>query len=125
MMIIFATMKLNVEELRYYCLSLGEDVIEKMPFGKFNGASEVLVFYVCGHMFCYYDLAHFKVVTVKCQPERINELQASQQGITAPYNMSPRHWVGLDVELIDNNLAKDLIRNSYNIVKSKYTKKRP
>ena len=39
--------------------------------------------------------------------------------------MSPRHWVGLDVELIDNNLAKDLIRNSYNIVKSKYTKKRP
>lgn len=125
MMIIFATMILNVEELRDYCLSLGEDVTEKMPFGKFNGASEVLVFYVCGHMFCYYNLARFTIVTVKCQPERIEELQASERGITAPYNMSPRHWVGLDVELIDNNLSKELIRNSYNIVKSKYTKKRP
>ena len=63
-MTIFAVMKLNVEELRDFCLSLGNDVEEKMPFSKFHSASEVLVFYVCGHMFCYYDLAHFSVVTV-------------------------------------------------------------
>ena len=120
----FAVMKLNVEDLRDYCLSMGEDVEEKMPFVKFHGASEVLVFYVCGHMFCYYDLVHFTVVTVKCQPERIDELRAQEVGVTAPYNMSPSHWIGLDVELVDPNLAKGLIQNSYNIVKAKYTKKK-
>ena len=83
----FVVMKLNVEDLRYYCLSMGVDVEEKMPFGKFPGASEVLVFYVCGHMFCYYDLSHFKVVTVKCHPKRIAELRANEAGITEPYNM--------------------------------------
>lgn len=120
----FAVMKLNVEDLRDYCLSLGEDVEEKMPFGKFHGASEVLVFYVCGHMFCYYDLSHFTVVSVKCQPERINELLAQEAGVTTPYNMNPTHWIGLDVELVNPNLAKELIQNSYSIVKAKYTKKK-
>ena len=118
----FAVMKLNVEDLRDYCLSLGEDVEEKMPFGKFHGASEVLVFYVCGHMFCYYDLSHFTVVSVKCQPERISELRAQEVGVTTPYNMNPTHWIGLDVELVNPNLAKELIQNSYSIVKAKYTK---
>ena len=117
-------MKLNVEDLRDYCLSLGEDVEEKMPFGKFNGASEVLVFYVCGHMFCYYDLTRFTVVSVKCQPERIDELRAQESGVTAPYNMSPIHWIGLDVEQVNPNLARELIKNSYCIVKAKYTKKK-
>lgn len=118
-------MKLNVEDLRDYCLSLGDDVEEKMPFGKFHGASEVLVFYVCGHMFCFYDLASFSVVSVKCEPERINELRAQEAGIVAPYNMNPKHWVGLDPELVNLALAKHLIKNSYEIVKAKYTKKRP
>lgn len=119
-------MKINVEELRNFCLSLGDEVEEKMPFGKFHAASEVLVFYVCGHMFCYFDLAHFTVVSVKCQPQRIDEMRDQcTAGIVPPYNMSPRHWIGLDVETIDDSLAKQLIRNSFEIVKDKYTKKRP
>ncbi len=121
MMINFALMKINVEDLRDYCLSLGDDVEEKMPFGKFNAASEVLVFYVCGHMFCYYDLAHFTVVTVKCHPDRIDELRAQEAGVIFPYNMNPRHWIGLEVETINVTLALELIKNSYNIVKAKYS----
>ena len=66
---------MNVEEIREYCLSLGSDVEEKLPFVKFKNGEGVLVFYVCGHM-------------------------------------SP------DV------LTKDLIRNSYEIVKAKYNKKK-
>ncbi len=124
-MTIFAVMKLNVEELRDFCLSLGDDVEEKMPFSKFHSASEVLVFYVCGHMFCYYDLAHFSVVTVKCQPERIEQLRAGGEvGIVDPYNMSPRHWVGLDAQVVSTSLAYELVQNSYNIVKAKYSKKK-
>ena len=65
---------MNVEELRNYCLSLGDDVEERMPFSAFKAAQGVLVFYVCNHMFCYFDIDHFEVVTVKCQPERIGEL---------------------------------------------------
>lgn len=122
---IFAVMKINVEDLRDYCLSLGDGVEEKMPFGKFQAASEVLVFCVCGHMFCFFDLAHFTTITVKCQPQHINELRAEQRGVVAPYNMNPRHWIGLDVETIDESLALKLIADSYRIVKEKYTKKRP
>ena len=55
-------------------MSLGDDVEERMPFGAFKAAQGVLVFYVCNHMFCYFDIDHFEVVTVKCQPERIGEL---------------------------------------------------
>ena len=50
---------MNVEEYRDYCLSLGEDVEEKLPFVKFKNGDSVLVFYVCGHMFCFFDLNDF------------------------------------------------------------------
>ena len=115
-------MKLNVEELRDFCLSLGDDVEEKMPFSKFHSASEVLVFYVCGHMFCYYDLAHFSVVTVKCQPERIEDLKAQNECIGNPYNESPKHWIGIEPATAPDQLLKELTRNSYEIVKAKYSK---
>jgi predicted DNA-binding protein (MmcQ/YjbR family) len=115
---------MNVEDLRYFCLSLGDDVEEKMPFGKFHGGAGVLVFYVKGHMFCYFDIDDFKVINVKCQPERINELRAGNNGITDPYNLSAKHWIGMIPELIETALAQELIFNSYNIVKEKYTPKR-
>ena len=41
---------MNIEDYRNYCLSLGDDVEERMPFKVFRYGSEVLVFYVCGHM---------------------------------------------------------------------------
>ena len=37
---------MNIEDYRNYCLSLGDDVEERMPFRAFRYASEVLVFYV-------------------------------------------------------------------------------
>ena len=36
---------MNVEEIREYCLSLGTDVEEKLPFVKFKNGEGVLVFY--------------------------------------------------------------------------------
>ena len=47
---------MNVEEIQDFCLSLGNDVEEKLPFTKFKNGEGVLVFYVCGHMFCFFDL---------------------------------------------------------------------
>ena len=39
---------MNIEDYREYCLSLGEDIEEKLPFQKFKNGEGVLVFYVMG-----------------------------------------------------------------------------
>ena len=123
---------MNVEEIQDFCLSLGSDVEEKLPFTKFKNGEGVLVFYVCGHMFCFFDLNDFQVISLKCQPqvislkcqpERIDELKAEYDCVGSPYNESPKHWIGLDPHTSPDDLTRDLIRNSYEIVKAKYTKK--
>ena len=67
---------MNIEYYREYCLSLGADVEEKLPFQKFKSGEGVLVFYVMGHMFSFFDCNDFSVISLKCQPERIEELKA-------------------------------------------------
>ena len=114
---------MNIEEYREYCLSLGEDVEEKMPFTAFHGAGGVLVFYVHGHMFSFFDCDDYTVVTLKCLPERIEELHASNDCICKPFNMSARHWIGIKPDMASNELLQELTRNSYEIVKTKYRKK--
>ena len=63
-----------IDEYREYCLSLGADVEEKLPFVKFKNGEGVLVFYVCGHMFAFFDCNDYHVISLKCQPERIDEI---------------------------------------------------
>jgi hypothetical protein len=59
---------MNIEDYREYCLSLGEDIEEKLPFQKFKNGEGVLVFYVMGHMFSFFDCNDFSVISLKCQP---------------------------------------------------------
>ena len=66
---------MNIEDYREFCLSLGADVEEKLPFTAFKYASGVLVFYVHGHMFSFFDCDNFSVITLKCQPDHIEELK--------------------------------------------------
>lgn len=115
---------MNIEDYRTFCLSLGDDVEEKMPFTAFHSASGVLVFYVHGHMFSFFDCDDFSVVTLKCQPDRIDELRVTHDSIVKPFNMSPRHWLGIDPTTAPADLLQELTRNSYNIVKTKYKSKR-
>ena len=67
---------MNIEDYREFCLSLGEDIEEKLPFQKFKNGEGVLVFYVAGHMFSFFDCNDFSVISLKCQPERIEDLKA-------------------------------------------------
>jgi len=113
---------MNIEEYRDYCLSLGTDVYEKLPFQKFKSGEGVLVFYVCGHMFSFFDCNDFSVISLKCQPERIDELKAQYDCVGKPYNESPKYWIGINPHIAEDELLKELTKNSYNIVKSKYTK---
>ena len=115
---------MNIEDYRNYCLSLGEDVEEKFPFTAFHYASNVLVFYVCGHMFAFFDCDHYTVVTLKCQPDRIEELKEQHSCIGKPFNESPKYWIGVDPNTASDSLLKELTRISYEIVKAKYKAKR-
>lgn len=111
---------MNIEDYRNYCLSLGEDVEEKFPFTAFRYAGNVLVFYVCGHMFAFFDCDNFTVITLKCQPDRIGDLKERYSCIGNPFNESPKYWIGVDPDTASDALLKELTRNSYEIVKSKY-----
>ncbi len=113
---------MNIEDYREYCLSLGNDVEEKLPFTAFHYAGSVLVFYVHGHMFSFFDCDNFGIITLKCQPERIEELKTLHNCIVKPFNMSPKYWLGIDAHTAPNDLLRELTRNSYNIVKAKYKK---
>ena len=115
---------MNIEEYRDYCLSLGTDVEEKFPLVKFKNGDGVLVFYVCGHMFCFFDLNDFQVISLKCQPERIDELKAEFDCVGNPYNKSPEHWIKIVPHTSRDALTKGRIRNPYKIVKVKYNKKK-
>ena len=114
---------MNIEDYRDYCLSLGADVEEKLPFTAFHYASGVLVFYVCGHMFSFFDCDNYGVITLKCQTERIEELKVKHSSIGRPFNMSLKHWIGIDAATAPDDLLRELTRNSYEIVKAKYKRK--
>lgn len=116
---------MNIEELREYCLSLG-DVTEKTPFGKFAARFEsILVFYVCDHMFCMVDMDNFTSVVVKNTPAKITELHDTRKSVEIPRNMSAKYWIQLNFDGdISNVEIRDLIKQSYEIVKDKYTKKK-
>ena len=114
---------MNIEDYRDYCLSLGDDVEERMPFRAFCYVSEVLVFYVCGHMFSFFDCNNFSVVTLKCQPDRIEELKERHSCIGKPFNESPRYWIGVDPAIASDVLLRELTLNSYNLVREKYHRK--
>lgn len=121
---------MNIEEYRDYCLSLGEDVEEKLPFTAFRYASGVLVFYVHGHMFSFFNCDRPKittdasgnsiVITLKCQPDRIEELKQTYDFVGKPFNLSPKHWIGVNLNTAPDDILRSLTRNSYEIVKEKY-----
>jgi predicted DNA-binding protein (MmcQ/YjbR family) len=96
---------MNIEDYRDYCLSLGADVEEKLPFTAFRYAADVLVFYVCGHMFAFLDIDHYGIVTLKCQPERIDELKARYDCIGKPFNLPSKYWIGVDAPYSSGLLA--------------------
>ena len=115
---------MNIEDYREYCLSLGSDIEEKLPFVKFKNGEGVLVFYVAGHMFSFFDCNDFHVISLKCRPDRIEELKARYDCIGNPYNESPKHWIGVNPHTAPDQLLCQLTCESYEIVKQKYSKKR-
>lgn len=116
---------MNIEELRDFCLSLG-DVTEKTPFGKFaRRFDSVLAFYICGHIFCMTDLNDFSTVTLKSTLEEIEELKIRFHSIAGARNPLKRDWieVAVNADIPDREIRR-MIKNSYAIVRAKHTKNR-
>lgn len=107
---------MNIEDFRDFCLAL-PGTTEKMPFQKFRAAGSVLVFYLGDKMYCLIDIDRFNSCTVKCQPERVEELKATYKGITYPYNMSHKYWIGIRFGTdVNDALLKQLIKNTHDLV---------
>ncbi len=109
---------MNIEELRNYCLSL-KGVEEKMPFDD-----KTLVFIVKNKMFCLTDIDSFEFVNLKCNPETAIELREQYSEVTPGYHMNKKHWNSIKPKgKITNELMKEWILNSYNLVVSGLPKK--
>lgn len=108
---------MNIEELREYCLTL-KGATEDFPFNE-----TTLVFKVRGKMFCLTDLEDKFAITLKNEPEKNIELREHFSAVKPGYHTSNRHWNTIDVDgTIADNMLKDLIDESYDLVVLKLTR---
>lgn len=108
---------MNIEQLREYCLTL-KGATEDFPFNE-----TVMVFKVGGKMFCLTDLENKFAITIKNDPEKNFELREQFPAITPGYHMSTKHWNTINIDgTISDNMLKDLIDESYDLVVLKLTR---
>lgn len=111
---------MNIEEYRDYCLSK-KYVTECFPFDE-----TTLVFKVAEKMFalCALDRRPTQV-NLKCDPERSISLREEHEDVIAGFHMSKKHWNTIMIESnISNELIKELIDHSYELVVKGMTKKK-
>jgi predicted DNA-binding protein (MmcQ/YjbR family) len=105
---------MNVDAIRAYCLSFPE-ATEKLQWG------DALCFKVRAKMFAVLGLDHVRL-TFKCTPETLVELIERPHMRPSPY-LGRYHWVMLDrLDALGNEEAKQLIRQSYEMVAAKAPK---
>ncbi|MFH6972208.1 MmcQ/YjbR family DNA-binding protein [Flavobacterium petrolei] len=113
---------MNLETYYEYCLSK-KGVTEHFPFDE-----DTLVFKVGGKMFALSSLSQWEKgqpsVNLKCDPERAEELRAEYDDIQPGFHMSKTHWNTIAVnESVSDNLIRELIDHSYELVFRSLTKK--
>lgn len=116
---------MNIEEFREWCLSF-EGASEKMPFGKATSDYDrnLLVFEVAGKWFCFVNIDVFDFCCIKCDPDRIVELQAQYDGVTPGYHMNKRHWISLYFDKdVPDDMIRELVRQSYDAIVASLPKK--
>ena len=110
---------MNVEDYRDYCMSL-PCTSESFPFNE-----TVLVFKVMDKMFSLSDIESYNGINVKCDPEKAVVLREEYTGVYPAFHMSKKHWNTIAVDgSISDDLIKGWIKDSYDLVVSKMTKKK-
>lgn len=107
-----------IDEFRDYCIAK-PGVTEETPFGP-----DTLVMKVMGKMFALTGLDKYEFINLKCDPERSVELRERWDGIRPGWHMNKLHWNSVFVDgSVSDNLIKELIDHSYEIVAASLPKK--
>ena len=109
---------MDAETLRNYCLSLN-GVTESFPFDE-----HVLAFKVKGKIFALTDIDKFESVNLKCEPGEAIELREKYEAVLPGYHMDKKHWNTVMMKSnLPDALIKEWIKNSYELVVAKLSKK--
>ncbi|QTE22053.1 MmcQ/YjbR family DNA-binding protein [Polaribacter cellanae] len=114
---------MHIEQLRDFCIAK-KGVTEHFPFDDVT-----LVFKVMGKMFALVGLDRWEngeqKINLKCDPDKAEELRGKYEGIEAGYHMNKKHWNTLILNSSDvsDDLVRELINHSYDLVVKGLTKK--
>lgn len=110
---------MNIEEIRNYTLSLPH-VTEDMPYGP-----EWVVFRVGGKIFLHIPLdSEEPRIAIKLRPDIGQELRDTLDCVRPAYHLNKKHWNDVYIEnTVDDNLIKNWIRQSYELVYEKLPRK--
>ncbi|WP_308235380.1 MmcQ/YjbR family DNA-binding protein [Prevotella sp.] len=115
---------MNIEEVRYFALSL-PGVTEDQPFGDDN-----ITFRVEGKIFMCLWLGGGKYnidetmlrFACKLAPERNEELREQYSAIMPAFHWNKTHWSDVFFEQLDTDVVESIIRESYGVIVSKLPK---
>ena len=97
-----------------------------MPFPNVTDpySRDVLCFYIGDKWFCFVNIEIFDFCCIKCQPDKIGELQTDYIGIKPGWHMNKKHWISVYFNQdVPDKKIKELVENSYNIVIKSLTQK--
>jgi len=107
---------MDIDSIRNYCLSLPH-ATEDIQWGN------DLLFRISGKIFAAMSLDPPHSLSFKCTPEKFDELIEFEGIIPAPYTARNK-WVMLErLDALNDSEIKRLIKNSYEMIFSKLTKK--
>ena len=85
---------------------------ESTPFDE-----TTLVYKVGGRMYALADMVDFTAVSVKCDPDRAEELRERYPEVQAGFHLNKRHWNTIRTESgLPDAFLREQIRNSYLLV---------
>ena len=109
---------MDARDLRRWCLRQ-PGAVEEFPF-----TAGVSVFKVAGKMFALSALDQEPLeVSVKCEPDLAVALRDSYPAVRAGYHLNTRHWNTITVGGIEDQLVRDMIEDSYDLVVSALPKR--
>jgi predicted DNA-binding protein (MmcQ/YjbR family) len=109
---------MDLEFLREYCLKK-PNTTEETPFGL-----DPLVFKVHGKMFALCSIENFVSISLKCDPDKAEELRATYTAVNAGYHMNKKHWNTVTVNQdVDDSLLLTMVDDSFALVVKSLPKK--
>jgi len=114
---------MHIEEFRDFCIAK-KGVTAHFPFDEVT-----LVFKVMNKIFTLTGLTNWEKgeakINLKCAPEKAATLRDEYEGIAPGWHMNKRLWntITLNSSDVSDDLARELINHSYELVVNGLTKK--